>query len=211
MHERIGVVVRTLFAGPEPRTDIRRAALAISDATAAILFEPGPINGVPRCTGTAGTDPPGLLPAIDSVDPVASTLRSGCGRLFSEPITRAVAGPELSDACGQASSILLQPLLRGGTTVGVLVVAWPAEVVVDGGRETYGGDRPADGVPNRRAPSSAAEVTERLRLAVTGGQTASAGLAARHPGEPLESVLGRADHALNDAKAYGRDHVRAAA
>ena len=53
--------------------------------------------------------------------------------------------------------------------------------------------------------------SERLRLAVTSGQTASAGLAVRHAGEPLESVLGRADHALYDDKAYGRDHVRAAA
>jgi diguanylate cyclase (GGDEF)-like protein len=61
------------------------------------------------------------------------------------------------------------------------------------------------------SPSAAAEVTERLRMAVTDGQTASAGLAVRHPGEPLESVMGRADHALYDAKAYGRDHVRAAA
>jgi diguanylate cyclase (GGDEF)-like protein len=309
MHERIGVVVRTLFASPEPRTDICRAAVAISDATVAILFEPDTTSGVLRCTATAGTDPPDLLPAIASGGPVAIALRSGRGRLLSEPITRAVAGAELSDACGQASSILLQPLLRGGTIVGVLVVAWPADVVVDARRETVVEllaheaalviDRadelsllvgmaetdPLTGLPNRRAwdarlsrvtaddervtvamfdidhfkrfndahghlagdellretaaawrlllrpddllarvggeefglllvscsPSAAAEVTERLRLAVTGGQTASAGLAVRHPGEPLESVLGRADHALYDAKAYGRDHVRAAA
>jgi diguanylate cyclase (GGDEF)-like protein len=309
MLEQIGVVVRTLFASPEPRTDICRAALAISDATVAILFEPDRTSGVLRCTATAGTDAPAMLPAIDSGDPVATALRSGRGRLLSEPITRAAAGPELSDACGQAPSILLQPLLRGDNTVGVLVVAWPANVVVNGGRETVVEllaheaalviDRadelsllvgmaetdPLTGLPNRRAwdarmsrvtaddervtvamldldhfkrfnddnghlagdqllrdtaaawrdllrtddllarvggeefglllvncsPASAAEVTERLRLAVTGGQTASAGLAVRHAGEPLESVLGRADHALYDAKAYGRDHVRRAA
>jgi diguanylate cyclase (GGDEF)-like protein len=309
MLEQIGIVVRTLFASPEPRTDICRAALAISDATVAILFEPDPTSGVLRCTGTAGSEAPDLLPAIDSGDPVAATLRSGRGRLLSEPITRAVAGPELWDACGQASSILLQPLLRGSAGVGVLVVAWPANVVVNGGRETVVEllaheaalviDRadelsllvgmtetdPLTGLPNRRAwdarlsrvtaddervaiamfdldhfkrfndahghlagdkllrdtaaawrvllrsddllarvggeefglllvncsPAAAVEVTERLRLAVTGGQTASAGLAVRYAGEPLESVLGRADHALYDAKAYGRDHVRAAA
>ena len=309
MLERIGVVVRTLFASPEPRTDICRAALAISDATVAILFEPDPTSRVLRCTAAAGTDPPALLPAIGSATPVATVLRSGRGRLLSEPITRAVAGTELADACGDPSSILLQPLLRGGATVGVLVVAWPANVLVNRGRETVVEllaheaalvlDRadelsllvgmtetdPLTGLPNRRAwdarlsrvtaddervtvamfdidhfkrfndahghlagdrllretaaawrvllrsddllariggeefglllvdcsPAAAAEVTERLRLAVTGGQTASAGLAVRYSGEPLDSVLGRADHALYDAKAYGRDHIRAAA
>jgi diguanylate cyclase (GGDEF)-like protein len=61
------------------------------------------------------------------------------------------------------------------------------------------------------SPGAAADVTERLRQAVTEGQTASAGLAVRRPGEPMESLLGRADHALYDAKAYGRDHSRTAA
>ncbi len=309
MLEQIGVVVRTLFTSPEPRTDICRAALAISDAAVAILFEPDPTGGELRCTATAGTDPPAMSPVIGSGDPVATALRSGRGRLLCEPITRAVAGPELSDACGQAPSILLQPLLRGDAAVGVLVVAWAANVVVNGGRETVVEllaheaalviDRadelsllvgmaetdPLTGLPNRRAwdarmalvtaedervtvamfdidhfksfndahghlagdqllretaaawrdllraddllariggeefglllvncsPAAAAEVTERLRLAVTDGQTASAGLAVRHAAEPLESVLGRADHALYDAKAYGRDHVRTAA
>jgi diguanylate cyclase (GGDEF)-like protein len=309
MLEKIGVVVRTLFTSPEPRADICRAALEISDATVAILYEPDPTTSGLRCTATAGTYRPALLPAIDRFDPVAGVLRSGRGRLLSEPITEAVAGPGLWEACGEASSILLQPLLYGDTAVGVLVVAWPANVVVTGGRETVVEllaheaalviDRadevtlllgmaetdPLTGLPNRRAwdarmalvtaedervtvamidldhfkrfndanghlagdellretaaawrvllrsndllarvggeefgllladcsPSAAVEVTERLRVAVTGGQTASAGLAIRHPGEPLESVMGRADHALYDAKAYGRDHVRAAA
>lgn len=309
MLEQMGDVVRTLFASAEPRTDICRAALAISDATVAILFEPDLATDGLRCTASAGTYRPALLPAIGSADPVATVLRSGRGRLLSEPITEAVAGPGLWEACGEASSLLLQPLLRGDTPVGVLVVAWSANVVVTGGRETVVQllaheaalviDRadevrhlvgmaetdPLTGLPNRRAwdarlagvtaddeqvavamididhfkrfndayghlagddllretaaawrvllrsndllarvggeefglllancsPSAATEVTERLRVAVAGGQTASAGLAVRHPGEPLESVLERADQALYDAKAYGRDHVRAAA
>jgi diguanylate cyclase (GGDEF)-like protein len=61
------------------------------------------------------------------------------------------------------------------------------------------------------SPSAATEITERLRQAVTDNQTCSAGLAVRRDGEPLQSVLARADHALYDAKAYGRDHSRTAA
>ncbi len=61
------------------------------------------------------------------------------------------------------------------------------------------------------SPAGAAEVAERLRQAITDGQTASAGLAVPRPGEPLESVMGRADHALYEAKASGRNQSRTAA
>ncbi len=57
---------------------------------------------------------------------------------------------------------------------------------------------------------AALEVTERLRTAITEGQTCSAGLAARRPGEPIESVLGRADRALYEAKTAGGDRARTA-
>jgi diguanylate cyclase (GGDEF)-like protein len=58
--------------------------------------------------------------------------------------------------------------------------------------------------------AAASDVTERLREAVTEKQTCSAGIAVRRPGEPFESVIARADQALYDAKAAGRDLARAA-
>ena len=54
------------------------------------------------------------------------------------------------------------------------------------------------------------EIAERLRLCVTHGQTCCVGLAQRRAGEPIESVVQRADQALYDAKAAGRDLARAA-
>jgi diguanylate cyclase (GGDEF)-like protein len=57
---------------------------------------------------------------------------------------------------------------------------------------------------------SAYEIAERLRLAVTHEQTCCVGLAQRRTGEPIESVVRRADRALYDAKAAGRDLARAA-
>jgi diguanylate cyclase (GGDEF)-like protein len=54
------------------------------------------------------------------------------------------------------------------------------------------------------------EIAERLRVCVTHGQTCCVGLAERRTGEPIESVVGRADQALYDAKAAGRDLARAA-
>lgn len=56
----------------------------------------------------------------------------------------------------------------------------------------------------------ASELLERLRLATPGGQTCSIGIAQFQPGDSPESLLGRADAALYEAKGLGRDQVVAA-
>jgi diguanylate cyclase (GGDEF)-like protein len=57
---------------------------------------------------------------------------------------------------------------------------------------------------------AAYEIAERLRVAVTHEQTCCVGLAQRRDGESIDSVVRRADQALYDAKAAGRDLARAA-
>jgi diguanylate cyclase (GGDEF)-like protein len=59
--------------------------------------------------------------------------------------------------------------------------------------------------------STAVEVIERLRSAVTHQQTCSAGLAVQRRTEAVESVIGRADVALYAAKRAGRDLAHTAA
>jgi diguanylate cyclase (GGDEF)-like protein len=59
--------------------------------------------------------------------------------------------------------------------------------------------------------STAVEVIERLRRAVSHNQTCSAGLAVQRDTESVESVIGRADIALYAAKRDGRDLARTAA
>jgi diguanylate cyclase (GGDEF)-like protein len=54
---------------------------------------------------------------------------------------------------------------------------------------------------------TAREVVDRLRAATDGGQTCSAGLAVRSPGESGTDVVRRADRALYDAKGAGRDRT----
>ncbi len=54
---------------------------------------------------------------------------------------------------------------------------------------------------------TAVEVTERLRRHVSGGRTCSAGIAVAAPGEEADVVIARADRALYQAKAGGRDRV----
>ncbi len=53
----------------------------------------------------------------------------------------------------------------------------------------------------------ATEVIERLRAAVCGNQTCSAGFAQREPDEEIETVMARADAALYEAKSAGRDRA----
>jgi diguanylate cyclase (GGDEF)-like protein len=55
--------------------------------------------------------------------------------------------------------------------------------------------------------AQATEVIERLRGAVFGAQTCSAGFASRRPEEPVDAVMARADVALYEAKTSGRDRA----
>jgi diguanylate cyclase (GGDEF)-like protein len=56
----------------------------------------------------------------------------------------------------------------------------------------------------------ATEVTERLRSAVSDNWTCSAGIAVGEPGETPEALIARADRALYEAKAAGRDRTQLA-
>lgn len=55
--------------------------------------------------------------------------------------------------------------------------------------------------------AAAVSVTDRLRDLVTHDQTCSLGMAVRHRDEPLDAVMARADRALYNAKAAGRDRA----
>ena len=56
-------------------------------------------------------------------------------------------------------------------------------------------------------PDVATEVTERLRASVSDNWTCSAGIAVGQPGESAEDIIARADVALYEAKAAGRDRT----
>jgi diguanylate cyclase (GGDEF)-like protein len=56
-------------------------------------------------------------------------------------------------------------------------------------------------------PDIASEVTERLRRSVSENWTCSAGIAVGRPGESVEDTIARADVALYEAKAAGRDRT----
>ncbi len=70
----------------------------------------------------------------------------------------------------------------------------------------YGGDEFAL-VLQESTLAEASSPTERLRVAVPGGMTCSAGIAAWEPGDTLPMLLARADAALYDSKRAGRNRT----
>jgi diguanylate cyclase (GGDEF)-like protein len=60
-------------------------------------------------------------------------------------------------------------------------------------------------------PETATDVTDRLRSSVSDDWTCSAGIAVGRPGESTDDIIARADVALYEAKAAGRDRTHLAA
>jgi diguanylate cyclase (GGDEF)-like protein len=303
MVEEVNRLAHELFASADVRTDLSWGALRIADASMAVLYEPDPVAGTLRTSAIAGIPVETLEVAIDADNPIGAAYVTGIPRLLHHGSPSEVDMPEMWRAAASADTVLCQPLLRGGSAVGVLAVAWHAGYEVAGARASViellaheaalvlgradqvtqltgmAETDPLTGLPNRRAwdarlaravaddeavtvaildidhfkrfndshghqagdrllrdtalawrdqlrgddllarlggeefglllvgcdPEAALDVTERLRDAITDQQTCSAGIAVRRAGEPFDSVIGRADHALYDAKAAGRD------
>jgi diguanylate cyclase (GGDEF)-like protein len=138
MLEQIAQVVKGLYSstGEQARLELCEAAMTISDASFAILFEPSEIPGGLRSTAIAGieTDPFEIDP-----DASASALRAFVSgdsvlvRAGAEDQTISTAVWELS---GAPTSILCEPLLAASQTVGVLAVGWPQAIDVNSSRAT---------------------------------------------------------------------------
>lgn len=308
MLEAVGGVVHSLFDSPQPRIDVCEAARTISDASAALLYEPTMEGDQLVCTAVAGIDVPAAKLTVDQRSAAYEAFRSGRPRLVTQDVEAHIGLIELWIASGRPASLLYQPLLHGNNRLGVLVIGWPNQLRAKGPRATVAAllahevaaviaradamDDLTDeaqtdgltGLPNRRTwdvhvtrvashaeqwaiavldldhfkefndtyghpagdrllketaaawrdqlrtgdflariggeefglllpdcdVATAVEVIDRLRRVVTHRRTCSAGLTAHRPGESAESAIARADRALYQAKAKGRNRVHVA-
>ena len=84
--------------------------------------------------------------------------------------------------------------------------AWGRELRASDTLARYGGDEFSVALPGCRL-ENARDIVERLRVAMPGDQTVSAGVVCWNGRETAEELVGRADAALYQAKRMGRDRL----
>lgn len=134
MLDQVGRLVRRLFESTDPRKDLCEGPLAISEATAVVLLEPGD-GGALIATATAGFQAPAISLAPVWRHPAHEAFRGGRSRLLTSRLAE-LPGPPLWSPDQRPGTVLFQPLLKGGDPWGVLVVSWPFGVEVAGARAT---------------------------------------------------------------------------
>ena len=170
-----------------------------------VIITPGVLIAVSLVVGR-------LVRAADEaeIDPLTGLLnRRGVDRVLTEALDRAAQnGTVLSLAILDIDHFKLVNdaggHISGDRLLRSIAHSWRAlsrehEVL---GR--YGGDEFVL-VLQESTLSEAATPTERLRTAVPGGMTCSAGIATWEPGDTLPTLLARADAALYDSKRAGRN------
>ena len=134
MLKQVAEVVRNLSSSPHARDEVCEAAKTISNASVAILYEPTTNSGALRSTSMAGivTEPIEIDP--DERTSVREAFLTGRSLFFAEDCESQFFNTEVWELAGRPAAILLEPLLRGGEPVGVLVVGWPNAVRAEGPR-----------------------------------------------------------------------------
>lgn len=145
-------------------------------------------------------------------DPLTGLLnRRGLDRVLADALTRA-------DAVARPLSLALVDLDHfkgvndsqghdaGDRVLAEVARAWEDVLRAGSHLARVGGDEFALLLPDTGG-ADAETLVERLRAAVPGRRTCSAGLAAFQPGDSASLLVGRADAALYDAKRAGRDRT----
>jgi diguanylate cyclase (GGDEF)-like protein len=127
----VGDTVRDLLSCPRTREEVCRAATELAGARAALIYEPRG-EGELTCTATAGLD--------FSQGPVSVAPVSRAQRAFdvARPVFLAgaredrVASAALWRAGGRPASVLYQPMVYAGRTLGVMAAGWRDAIPFDG-------------------------------------------------------------------------------
>jgi diguanylate cyclase (GGDEF)-like protein len=136
MLEQIAEVVRNLSHSSRARDEVCEAAKTISNASMAILYEPANASGLLRSTSMAGLKAEPIEIPLDEASGVREAFRSGRSLFFDQDSESQFFNSDVWRLSGEPASVLFEPLLRGGTPVGVLAVGWPQTIMVGGSRAT---------------------------------------------------------------------------
>jgi diguanylate cyclase (GGDEF)-like protein len=138
MLEQVADVVKALYAstGAQAREQLCQAAMHVSDATFAILFEPDPASGGLLSTAMAGIDGEPIEIARDLNEPAIRAFASATSVVLQDLVADPGLERALPELTGVLGSLAYEPLVGASSPMGVLVVGWPRAVDVDASRTT---------------------------------------------------------------------------
>lgn len=124
----IADVVREAATSSDTRTSVCEAALEVAGATIATIVEPDGVEGV-NVTASAGLRNPPISARVGE-EPSGSELVLATGkRLFVPDVHADVRlASRVAASAPEIVSVLYEPIVRGGRTIGVLAVGWPRRV-----------------------------------------------------------------------------------
>ena len=125
-----------LFASSNPRHDSCRAAATIAKADAAALYQPGDVLGDLRHRAHWGWNSSEGLLRTGSGSAIEAVFGAGERVLIGETVGRHFIDDDAWRRAGSPQSLLLQPLVREGASLGVLALSWSGDVRLDGPRAT---------------------------------------------------------------------------
>jgi diguanylate cyclase (GGDEF)-like protein len=136
MLEQVTTLVHSLFDSPQPRQDVCEAAMTISSANCAVLYEPMVNSDELICTAAAGLKTDVRDSLIPRRSAAYEAMSTGRRVLINEDVVAHIGLIDVWIDEGRPSSLLYEPLLIGGTPLGVLVISWPSHVRGEGPRAT---------------------------------------------------------------------------
>jgi diguanylate cyclase (GGDEF)-like protein len=134
MLEQVTTAVHGLFDSPRPREDVCEAAMTISNALSAVIYEPLADSDELTCTASAGIKSAVLGSVVPRRSTAYDVMRCRRPALISEDVGAYVGLVDVWIAEGRPESLLYEPLLRGDTSLGVLIICWQDQVRSEGPR-----------------------------------------------------------------------------
>ena len=132
MLEQVATLVHGLFDSPQPRQDVCEAAMTISGASCAVLYEPMAGSDELICTASAGLKTEVLDSLIPRRSAAYEAMRTRRPVLINEDVVAYIGLIDVWIAEGRPDSLLYEPLLHGDTPLGVLVITWRIHVRGEG-------------------------------------------------------------------------------
>jgi diguanylate cyclase (GGDEF)-like protein len=121
----VNQTLQKLFDSPDPRADLCTAVRDISDATCALLFEADSESEMLNFTaGTIEISTAPFSTAAGLGSAVEQAFKTQSSVLITEGIESRLANVDTWRAAGSPTSVLYEPLISDGRSLGVLVVGW---------------------------------------------------------------------------------------